>query len=58
MLENYVKNIISLINPNIIQVYIAVIEGMLKTRKSINNSTNITIPNGAAVQAAIKAKKN
>jgi len=34
-----------------------VIEGMCKIQKSTQNSTNITIPNGAVVQAAIKAGK-
>jgi len=31
---------------------------MLKVQKTIENNINFTIPNGAVVQAAIKAKKN
>ena len=31
---------------------------MLNSQKSTKNSINLTIPNGAVVQAAIKAKKN
>ena len=34
------------------------IEGMLKVKKYIQSSIDFTIPNGAVVQAAIKAKKN
>lgn len=33
-------------------------EGMLKTQKTIKNSTNFTIPNGAVIQAVIRVKKN
>ena len=50
-------NHFSFISTKYIQAYTTVIEGMLKAYKSIKKGINFNIPNGAVVQAAIKAKK-